>query len=107
MATRRLKVGDEVIVVTGKNQGRRGSVQRMVGADAVIVDGVNVVKRHVKPNPQRGTSGGIVEEERPIHASNVMHFNPQTQKADRVGVRSLADGTKVRFYKSTGEVVDV
>lgn len=107
MATRRLKAGDEVIVVTGKNRGRRGSVQRVIGADKVIVDGVNVVKRHQKPNPQRGTSGGIVEEERPIHVSNVMHFNPQTQKADRVGVRTLEDGTKVRFFKGTGEVVDV
>ena len=107
MATRRIRTGDEVIVAVGKNRGRRGTVQRVLPNDMVLVDGVNVVKRHVKPNPQRGQGGGIVEEERPVHVSNVMHFNPQTQKGDRIGVRRLEDGTKVRFFKSTGEVVDV
>ena len=107
MAIQRIKAGDEVIVIAGKNKGRRGQVARMVGDDKVIVDGVNVVKRHVKPNPQRGKSGGIVEEERPVHVSNVMHYNGETNKADRVGVRSLEDGTKVRYFKGTGEVVDV
>jgi len=107
MAIRRIKAGDEVIVVAGKDKGRRGSVQRIVGDEKVLVDGVNVVKRHVKANPQRGTTGGIVQEERPIHISNVMHFNSQTQKADRVGIKTLEDGTKVRLFKGTGEVVDV
>jgi len=107
MAIRRIKTGDEVIVIAGKDKGRRGSVSKLVGADKVLIDGINVVKKHMKPNPQRGTSGGIVEEERPVHVSNVMHFNPQSQKADRVGVKVLEDGTKVRYFKDTGEVVDV
>lgn len=107
MAIERIKAGDEVIVIAGKNKGRRGQVARVVGRDKVIVDGVNVVKRHVKPNPQRGISGGIVEEERAVHVSNVMHFNGETSKADRVGIRTLEDGEKVRYFKGTGEVVDV
>jgi large subunit ribosomal protein L24 len=107
MAMQRIKSGDEVVVTVGKNKGRRGTVQRVLPDGKVVVDGVNVVKRHVRPNPQRGLGGGIMEEERPIEASNVMHFNPQTQKADRVGVRRLEDGKKVRYFKGTGEVVDV
>lgn len=106
MAIKRIKTGDEVIVISGKDKGRRGSVQRVDG-DKVLVDGINVIKKHVKPNPQRGTQGGIVQEERPVHISNVMHFNGQSQKADRVGIKTLEDGKRVRFYKGTGEVVDV
>jgi large subunit ribosomal protein L24 len=107
MAIQRIKAGDEIIVTAGKDKGRRGAVQRVVGDKKVLVDGVNIVKRHVKGNPQQGTAGGIVQEERPVHISNVMHFNPQTQKGARVGIKTLEDGKKVRFFKNTGEVVDM
>ncbi len=104
---RKIKRGDEVIVITGKYRNRRGTVQRLVGARQVIVDGINVVKRHMKPNPQRQLPGGIVEEERPIDISNVMIYNPQTRRGERVGFRTLEDGRKVRYFKKSGEVVDV
>lgn len=107
MAMRKIRRGDEVIVTVGKYKGTRGTVQRVLpGAARVLVDGVNVVKRHTKANPQRNVAGGIVEQERPIHVSNVLLYNPITQKGDRVGVRTLEDGRKVRFFKSNGEVVD-
>ena len=106
MATRRIRRGDEVMVIAGKYKGTRGTVERVYPDTRVLVDGVNVVKRHTKPNPQRNLPGGIVEEERPIHASNVLLYNPNTQKGDRVGFRHLADGRKVRYFKSDGEVVD-
>ena len=102
----RIRKGDDVMVLAGKDKGKRGTVQRVIDGERVLVDGVNVVRRHVKPNPMRGTQGGIVDQERPIHISNVALFNPHTNKPDRIGVRSLEDGTKVRFYKSNGEVVD-
>ena len=104
---KKIRKGDEVMVVAGKDKGRRGTVQRVLENDRVVVDGVNVVRKHVKGNPMRGTQGGIVDQERPVHQSNVAIFNPHTSKADRVGLRSLEDGTKVRFFKSNGEVVDV
>jgi len=107
MAIRKIKAGDDVVVTTGKNRGRRGTVQQVLPNSRILVDGVNVVKKHMKPNPQRGLPGGIVEEERPIHVSNVAIFNPATEKGDRVGVRVLEDGRKVRYFKSTGEVLDV
>ncbi|MFN2308192.1 MAG: 50S ribosomal protein L24 [Gammaproteobacteria bacterium] len=104
---RRIKKGDEVIVIAGRDKGKRGSVLRVVGDDKLIVSNVNLVKRHTKPNPQAGQPGGILEKEAAIQASNVMLFNAQTSKGDRVGIRTLEDGRRVRYFKSTNEVVDV
>ena len=105
---RRIRKDDEVVVITGKDKGRRGKVMRVVeDGERVIVAGVNMVKRHTKPNPARGVAGGIVEREAAIHVSNVMLFNPLTRKGDRVGFRTLEDGRKVRYFKSNNEVVDV
>ncbi len=104
---RRIKKGDEVIVTTGKDKGKRGSVLKVLDDDRVIVENINIVKRHTKPNPARGLPGGIIEKEAPIHVSNVMLFNPHTNKGDRVGFRILEDGRKVRYFKSNGEVVDI
>jgi len=103
---RKIKKGDEVIVITGKNRGARGIVLQVREDDRVVVEGVNVVKKHTKPNPMAGTPGGIIEQERPIHVSNVALYNEATGKADRVGFRTLEDGRKVRYFKSNGEVVD-
>jgi large subunit ribosomal protein L24 len=94
------------MVLAGKDKGKRGSIQRIVSDSRVVVDGVNVVRRHVKPNPMRGTQGGIVDQERSIHISNVALYNPHTSGPDKVGIRHLEDGTKVRYFKSNGEVVD-
>ena len=102
----KIRKGDEVIVIAGIDKGRRGVVQMRVGPDRVIVAGINVVKKHVRPNPLKGEPGGIVTKEMPIHISNVMLFNPKTQKGDRVGIKILEDGRKVRFFKSTGELVE-
>ena len=102
----RIKKGDDVIVTTGKDKGRRGSVLRMVDAEHVLVEGVNKVKKHQKPNPLKNNPGGIIDKEMPIHISNVMLFNPTTQKADRVGLKVLDDGRRVRYLKSNGEMVD-
>lgn len=104
---RKIKKGDDVIVIAGKDKGKRGTVVRVGSDDRVVVENVNVVKRHTKPNPQRGVAGGIVEREQSIHVSNVAIFNPATKKADRVGFRVLEDGRKVRFFKSNNEVVDI
>ncbi|MBN2700802.1 MAG: 50S ribosomal protein L24 [Methylothermaceae bacterium] len=104
---RKIKKGDEIIVVAGKDKGRRGTVRRVLENDRLIVEGVNVAKKHQKPIPARGITGGIVEKEMPIHVSNVAIFNAQTEKADRVGFRFLEDGRKVRYFKSTNEVIDV
>ncbi|MDY6943216.1 MAG: 50S ribosomal protein L24 [Pseudomonadota bacterium] len=103
----KIKRGDDVIVTTGKDAGRRGRVLRVLPNDRVVVENVNLVKKHVRPNPNQGVAGGIVEQERSIHVSNVMLFNPSTKKGDRVGIRTLADGRRVRYFKSDGEVVDV
>ena len=97
--------GDEVVVVTGKDKGRRGTVLRRVGEEHVLVEGVNRAKKHVKPNPMKGQAGGIVDKDMPIHLSNVALFNPATKKADRVGFKMLDDGRKVRVFKSNGELV--
>ena len=108
MAIRRVRKGDEVVVLAGRNRGQRGSVLSVhAGSDHVVVEGVNIVKRHTRPNPQRGTAGGIIEKEMPIHVSNIALFNPVTGKGDRVGVKNLEDGRKVRVFRSTGEVVDL
>jgi large subunit ribosomal protein L24 len=102
---KRIKKGDTVVVITGKAKGQRGEVLRIDG-DKVVVQNVNVVKRHTKPNPQANQAGGIIEREAAIHISNVMLFNPATNKGERVGVKTLDDGRKVRIYRSTGENAD-
>ena len=102
----RIKKGDQVIVVSGKDKGRRGNVLRIEATGRVVVENLNVAKKHQRPNPQKGVAGGIVEQEKSIDASNVALFNPTTQKADRVGFRKLSDGRKVRFFKGNGEVLD-
>lgn len=104
---RKIRKGDEVVVTAGKDRGRRGVVLRMIGDDKLIVENINLVKKHVKPNPTRGEKGGIVEKEMPLHISNVMVFNPATGRTDRVGIRVLEDKRKVRFFKSNGEVMDL
>jgi large subunit ribosomal protein L24 len=101
----KIKRDDEVIVLAGKDKGKRGTVRRIVDSDRVIVSGVNMIKKHTKPNPQMGVAGGIVEKEAPIQVSNVAIYNSSTSKADRVGYR-VDDGKKVRIYKSTGEAID-
>ncbi|WP_280153856.1 50S ribosomal protein L24 [Piscinibacter sp. XHJ-5] len=101
----KIRKGDQVIVLTGRDKGKRGTVTQRVDDDHVLVDGVNVVKKHVKPNPMKGTTGGIVDKTMPIDQSNVAIFNPATGKADRVGFKFLADKTKVRVYKSSGEEI--
>jgi len=104
---RKIRKGDDVIIITGKDKGKRGSVLRVVGDDRVLIENCNMAKKHVKPNPNTGETGGIVERETPIHISNIALFNPATNKADRVGIKTLEDGRKVRFYKSNNEVVDI
>lgn len=101
----KIRKGDEVIVTTGRDKGKRGTVSLRVDDDHLVVDGVNVVKKHVRPNPLKGTTGGIVDKTMPIHQSNVAIYNPATGKADRVGIKLLADGKKVRVFKSSGEEI--
>ena len=100
----KIKKNDDVIVITGKDKGNRGNVLNVAG-DYVLVGGINKVKKHQKPNPVKGTTGGIVEIEKPIHISNIAIYNATTKKADRVGVKQLEDGRKVRVFKSSGEVI--
>ena len=102
----RIKKGDQVIVVTGKDKGRRGTVLRVEQTGRVVVENLNVAHKHQRPNPQKGVAGGIVDLEKSLDPSNVMLFNPTSEKGDRVGFRSLADGRKVRFFKGNGEVLD-
>ena len=102
----RIKKGDEVVVISGRDKGKRGMVLRRVDAEHVVVEGVNRVKKHQRPNPMKNVTGGIVDKDMPIHVSNIALFNPATQKADRIGFKSLADGRKVRVFKSNGEQVD-
>lgn len=102
----KIRKGDEVIVTTGKDSGKRGIVLRVLSTDQLVVEGVGIVKKHAKPNPMKGVTGGIIEKEMPIHVSNVALFNRATQKGDRVGFKTLEDGRKVRVFKSNGEVVD-
>ena len=103
---RRIKKGDEIIVISGRDKGKRGTVLRRVDAAHVVVEGVNRVKKHQRPNPMRGETGGIVDKDLPIHVSNIALYNPATQKADRVGFKLLGDGRKVRVFRSNGEQVD-
>ena len=107
MSIRRLKKGDDVMVRTGRDKGKRGTVIQVLEDDRVLVEGVNVVKRHTRGNPQQGTAGGIIEKELPIHISNVGIYNPTKGGPDRMGVKTLEDGRRVRLFKSTQEVVDV
>lgn len=102
----RIKKGDEVVVIAGKDKGRKGSVTRVYDDGRVLVENVNVAKKHQKANPNAGQPGGIISKEMPIDISNVMVFNPQTEKGDRTGIRTLEDGKKVRFFKSNNEVLD-
>jgi large subunit ribosomal protein L24 len=102
---RKIKKGDNVVVIAGRDKGKRGDVKATVGPEHVLVAGVNQVKKHTRPNPMQNQPGGIVTKEIPLHVSNVAIWNPVTQKADRVGFRTLNDGRKVRFYKSNGEVI--
>ena len=101
----KIRKGDEVVVIAGKDKGKRGTVAVRVDAEHVVVAGVNRAKKHVKPNPVKGVVGGIVDKDMPLHVSNISLYNPATQKADRVGFKLLEDGTKVRVFKSSGEVV--
>jgi len=102
----KIRKGDDVVVTAGRDKGRRGTVTRCLEDDYLLVEGVNRVKKHTKPNPMKGQPGGIIEKEMPIHLSNVALFNPATQKGDRVGFRVLDDGRKVRVFKSNGELVE-
>ena len=102
---RKIKKNDDVIVITGRDKGSRGSVLRVLG-DRLLVGGINMVKKHQKPNPVKGMNGGIVPMEVPIHVSNVAIYNSTTKKADRVGIKTLEDGRKTRVFKSSGEVID-
>jgi large subunit ribosomal protein L24 len=104
---RKIRQGDEVVVLTGKDKGKRGTVLRVLDAERLVVENVNMAKKHQKPNPQRGVPGGIVDKEMPLNRSNVGLYNPEKGGPDRVGFRILEDGRKVRVFKSNGEVVDV
>lgn len=101
----KIRKGDQVVVIAGKDKGKRGTVTSRVDAEHVVVEGINRAKKHVKPNPVKGVAGGVVDKDMPLHVSNVSLYNPTTQKADRVGFKLLEDGTKVRIFKSSGEVV--
>jgi large subunit ribosomal protein L24 len=102
----RIRKGDEVVVLCGRDKGKRGTVLRRVDAEHVVVEGVNRVKKHQRPNPMKGQTGGIVDKDLPIHVSNVALFNPATKTADRIGMKTLQDGRKVRVFKDNGEQVD-
>ncbi len=103
---RKIRKGDQVVIRSGKDRGKRGAVLRLVGDDRVVVEGANRARKHEKPNPMKGTTGGIVEKEMPIHISNVSVFNPATQKGERVSIKTLEDGRKVRIFRSNGEMLD-
>jgi len=103
----RIRKGDNIVVIAGRDKGKRGTVLRRVDKDHIVVEGVNRVKKHQRPNPMKGQTGGIVDKDMPIHISNVALFNAQTQKADRIAVKVIEDGRKVRVFKSNGEMVDV
>lgn len=103
----KIRKGDDVVVVVGRDKGRRGSVIGVVEGDLLLVQGVNKVKKHQRPNPMKGITGGVVEKEMPVHRSNIAIFNSATQRADKVGIKSLDDGSRVRIYKSTGEQLKV
>lgn len=102
----KIKKGDDVIVLTGRDKGKRGTVLR-VDDSHVLVEGANKVKKHERPNPMKNTTGGIIDKEMPLHISNIALYNPATQKADRVGIKIMESGKRVRYFRSNGEVVDV
>ena len=102
----KIRKGDDVIVTAGKDKGKRGTVLRRVDDEHLVVEGVNKVKKHQRPNPMKNQTGGIVDKDMPIHVSNIALYNPATQKADRIGFKALEDGRKVRVFKSNGEQVD-
>lgn len=104
---KRIRKGDEVIVIAGRSKGQRGHVLKVLDAERLLVENVNMIKRHMRPDPQRQQPGGIIEKEAPIHVSNVLLYNPAIDKGDRVGFKTLGDGRKVRIFRSTGEVVDI
>jgi len=104
---KKIKKGDDVIIITGRDKGKRGTVLRLVGASGVVVEGANKVKKHERPNPMKNTQGGIVDKEMPVNMSNVALYNPATKKADRVGIKQIDGGKRVRYFKSNGEVIDV
>ena len=101
----KIRKGDQVVIIAGKDKGKRGTVSRRVDADHLVVEGINRAKKHVKPNPVKGVVGGVIDKEMPLHISNVSLYNPATKKGDRVGFKLLDDGKKVRVFKSSGEVV--
>lgn len=103
----KFKKGDEVIVIAGKDRGRRGAILNVMKDGRVLVENINMVKKAQKPNPNQGVQGGIIDKEMPVDRSNIMMFNPQIGKGDKVGIKTLEDSTKVRYFKSNGEVVDV
>ena len=102
----KIRKGDQVVVLSGRDKGRRGSVLRMLGEDGLLVENINKVKRHQKANPQKNVPGGIIEKEMPLPVGKVAIWNPSAKKADSVGIKTLADGKKVRFFKSNGEMID-
>ena len=102
----RIRKGDEVVVIAGRDKGKRGTVLRRTGDEHVVVEGINRVKKHQRPNPMKGQTGGVIDKDMPIHVSNIALFNPATQKADRVGFKVLSDGRKVRVFKGNGEQVE-
>jgi len=104
---KKIRKGDKVVVLTGKDRGKQGTVLRVLEDDHVLVENVNMIKRHTKPNPNKGVTGGIIDREAPIHISNIALHNPATGKGERVGFRQMKDGTKVRVFKKSGEVADV
>lgn len=104
---RKIRKGDQVVVLAGKDKGKQGAVLRVLADDRVLVENVNMVKRHTRPNPNKGITGGILDKEAPLHISNVALYNPASGKGERMGVKRLEDGRKVRYFKGSGEVVDV
>ena len=104
---RKIRRGDDVIVLAGRDKGKRGTVLRIVDAEHLVVEGANKVKKHQRPNPMKGVTGGIIDKAMPLHVSNVALYNPASRKADRVGIRVMEDGRRARYFKSNGEVIDV
>jgi large subunit ribosomal protein L24 len=104
---RKIRKGDKVVVLAGRDKGKQGTVLRVLDDDRVLVENVNMIKRHTKPNPNKGVTGGIIDREGPIHVSNVALFNPATGKGERVGLRIMQDKSKMRFFRKSGEVADV
>lgn len=104
---RRVRTGDQVIIIAGRSKGKQGKILRVLGNDRVIVENANMLKRHSRPNPAAGRPGGIIEKEGSVHISNIMLYNSATEKGDRIGFKRLEDGRKVRYFKSNGEVVDI